>query len=100
MLLATGGPLGLRTQGPLRELFLDMTGADARPIDRSEFDIRYTMANTWNEFMSLQQPNSSNWANQELDEQADSISLRLKVPWPFAPHVWTAVKGKLTDHCA
>src|SRR5256885_17245455 len=96
MLLATGGPLGLRTQGPLRELFLDVTGAEARPIDRAQLDVRYTMANSWNEFMSIQRPNSSIWANQELDEQADSVSLRLRVPWPFAPAVWTSVEWKLT----
>lgn len=98
LLLATGGPLGLRTQGPLRELFLDVTGADARPIDRPEIDLRYSIANSWNEPMALQRPNSSDWANQELDEQADSLSLRLKVPWPFLPWVWTAVEWKLTEH--
>ena len=53
VLLATGGPLGLRTQGPLRELFLDMTAADAWPIDRPEIDVRWTMANTWNEPMKI-----------------------------------------------
>jgi hypothetical protein len=95
-LLATGGPLGLRTQGPLRELFLDITGADARPIDRPEIDLRYSIANTWNEPMALQR--GSDWANQELDEQADSLSLRVKAPWPFAPWIWTAVEWKLTEH--
>ena len=96
LLLATGGPLGLRTQGPLRELFLDVTGADARPIERPEIDLRYSIANTWNEPMSLQR--GSDWANQELDEQADSLSLRVKVPWPFFKSVWTSVEWKLTEH--
>jgi hypothetical protein len=33
-------PLGLRTQGPLRELFLDLTGADARSLASPELDDR------------------------------------------------------------
>ena len=67
VLLATGGPLGLRTQGPLRELFLDVTGADARPIERPDFDIRWSVANTWNEQMGLQRGDAR--ATQLLDEQ-------------------------------
>ena len=46
-------PLGARTQGPLRELFLDVTGADARSLAAPELDLRYTVANTWNEQMVL-----------------------------------------------
>jgi Protein of unknown function (DUF3187) len=96
LLIAVGGPLGLRTQGPLRELFLDITGADARPIERPEIDVRWSVANTWNEGMSLQR--GDQWAAQTLDEQADSIALRLRAPWPGFPKVWTAVEWKLTEH--
>src|SRR5207253_2271580 len=96
VLLATGGPLGLRTQGPLRELFLDMTGADARPIDRPEIDVRWTMANTWNELMTLQRGSDS--AEQELDEQADALTLLLKAPWPGFTNVWTSIEWKVTEH--
>ncbi|MGZ6125686.1 MAG: DUF3187 family protein [Myxococcales bacterium] len=96
LVIAVGGPLGLRTQGPLRELFLDVTGADARPIDRPELDVRWTVANTWNEAMALQR--GSQWANQTLDEQADSIALRVRAPWPWFPKVWTALEWKLTEH--
>jgi len=46
-------PLGLRTQGPLRELFLEVTGADARSLPAPELDVRYTIANTWNEPMKV-----------------------------------------------
>lgn len=95
-LLAAGGPLGLRTQGPLRELFLDMTGADARPIARPELDLRWTMANSWNEPMQLRR--GAETAVQELDEQADSLALRLKAPWPWAPRIWTSFEWKLTEH--
>jgi hypothetical protein len=96
VLLAAGGPLGLRTQGPLRELFLDVTGADARPIERTELDLRWTMANTWNEQMTLQR--GSERARQLLDEQADSLTLRVRTPWPRYPNVWTAVEWKITEH--
>jgi hypothetical protein len=95
-LLAAGGPLGLRTQGPLRELFLDMTGADARPIARPELDVRWTVANTWNEPMELTRGASK--ADQELDDQADSLSVRFKAPWPWTARVWTSLEWKLTEH--
>ncbi|MGZ6142681.1 MAG: DUF3187 family protein [Myxococcales bacterium] len=97
-LLATllAGPLGLRTQGPLRELFLDMTGADARPIERPELDLRWSVANTWNEFMTLSR--GDQLARQELDEQADSLSLRVAAPWPWARRVSTALEWKITEH--
>ncbi len=96
VLVAAGGPLGLRTQGPLRELFLDVTGADARPIARPELDVRWTIANTWNQQMSLQRGPQS--AAQMLDEQADSLALRLKAPWPAFPRAWSAIEWKLTEH--
>jgi hypothetical protein len=95
-LLAAGGPMGLRTQGPLRELFLDMTGADARPIERPDFQIRWTVANTWNEQMTLQRGDAR--ATQMLDEQADSLMFQVKVPWPGLPGVWTALEWKITEH--
>jgi hypothetical protein len=96
VLLAAGGPLGLRTQGPLRELFLDVTGADARRIDRTEIDVRWTIANTWNELMTLQR--GSEKASQLLDEQADALTLRVRAPWPHVPEVWTALEWKITEH--
>jgi len=94
-LLTASGPLGLRTQGPLRELFLDMTSADARPIDKPELDVRWSFANTWNEPMTLQR--GADQANQALDEQADALTVRVKAPWPGLP-VWTALEWKLTQH--
>ena len=96
LLIASGGPLGLRTQGPLRELFLDVTGADARPIVRPELDVRWSIANTWNEPMTLQ--HGGVLATQTLDEQADSLALRLKAPWPGIPRVWSSLEWKLTQH--
>jgi uncharacterized protein DUF3187 len=95
-LLAVSGPLGLRTQGPLRELFLDITSADARPIEKPELDVRWSFANTWNEPMTLQR--GSDQASQVLDEQADALTVRYKTPWPGFPSAWTALEWKLTQH--
>jgi hypothetical protein len=96
LIVAAGGPLGLRTQGPLRELFLDMTAADARPIDRPDLDIRYSMANTWNDTMVLLHGRAS--AVLGLDEEADSLALRVRAPWPRLSRVWTALEWKVTEH--
>lgn len=94
-------PLGLRTQGPLRELFLDMTGADARSIERPELDVRYSVANTWNEPMTLLR--GPDVAQQEMDEQADSVAVRARTPWsrwlgPAWARFSTAIEGRLTLH--
>jgi hypothetical protein len=88
--------MGLRTQGPLRELFLDITGADARPLEKPELDVRWSFANTWNEPMRLGR--GSQRASQFLDEQADSLAVRLRAPWPGYPKIWSAVEWKLTGH--
>jgi len=94
-------PLGARTQGPLRELFLDMTGADARSLAAPELDVRYTIANTWNEQMTVTDGRSP--VTQELDEQADSLAVRYRAPWsralgPSFARVSTALEGRLTLH--
>ena len=90
------GPLGLRTQGTLRELFLDVIAADARPIAAPELDLRWALANDWNEPMQLVRGRDT--AYQFLDEQADSLTASYKAPWPRLPWVWTAIEGRLTEH--
>jgi len=94
-------PLGTRTQGPLRELFLDVTAADARQSQSSELELRYSIANTWNEPMSV--GHGPSISSQEMDEQADSLTVRYRTPWSrwlgekfdaFA----TTVEGRLTLH--
>jgi Protein of unknown function (DUF3187) len=94
-------PLGLRTQGTLRELFLDVTSADARSLPAPELDVRYTIANVWNEQMTVRAGPSAN--TQVLDEQADSIAVRWRTPWsrvlgPSFARVWTAIEGRFTVH--
>ena len=94
-------PLGTRTQGPLRELFLDVTSADARAPDSSELELRYSVANTWNEPMSVARGPSI--ASQEMDEQADSLAVRYRAPWsrflgPRFARFATSVEGRITVH--
>jgi hypothetical protein len=107
------GPLGLRTQGTLRELFLDVTGADARAVERPSLELRYTVSNVWNEAMDLSRHGDR--AQQELDEQADALGVKLTLPWsaiggegpalllpgsarPLFQRLSTAVELKLTEH--
>jgi hypothetical protein len=94
-------PLGLRTQGPLRELFLDLTGSDARSLAAPELDVRYSIANSWNEPMMLTE--GSHLATQEMDEQADSITIRVRTPWSRffgrgLRRLSTAVEARATLH--
>jgi hypothetical protein len=73
------GPLGVRTQGTLRELFLDPIILDARPIDRFQLDLRWAVANAWSIPTSFTQgaQTSQIWT----DEQADSLTVRVGIPW-------------------
>jgi len=94
-------PLGTRTQGPLRELFLDVTAADARRSESSELTLRYSIANSWNEAMSIARGPSI--SSQEMDEQADSLTVRYRAPWsrwlgPKLAAFSTTVEGRFTVH--
>jgi hypothetical protein len=79
------GPLGLRIQGPLREMFLDPILFDARPLEgtRPVLDVRWGMANSWNLPMQVFQTSgtSATIVDQFLDEQADTITASLRAPW-------------------
>jgi hypothetical protein len=72
-------PLGLRTQGTLRELFLDVVGQDARPSQQLALDVRYSLANDWGMPTTLHRGDAT--VVQLLDEQADSISISARLPW-------------------
>ena len=109
---ADHGPLGLRTQGTLRELFLDVTIADARAVERPLLELRYTVSNVWNEAMDLSRREDR--AHQELDEQADALGIKLTLPWsaigdgpavhlpgsarPLFQRLSTAAEVRLTEH--
>ena len=75
------GPLGLRIQGVLRELFLDPVLLDARPLARPVVELRYAIANSWNLPMRLVQGPAE--VDQFFDEQADSLTASARAPWSF-----------------
>jgi hypothetical protein len=66
-----------------------------------ELDVRYSVANTWNERMTLSR--GGRGAAQELDEQADSIAVHVRAPWsrwlgPEYRRLSTSIEGRATLH--
>ena len=108
----THGPLGVRTQGTLRELFLDLVLFDGRALTAPALDVRWTIANTWNAPMLANR--GADQAIQFLDEQADALTLRARAPWstllgegprdlpgsarPLFARLSTALEWRLTLH--
>lgn len=74
-------PLGLRTQGTLRELFLDVVAGDARPQTAVLFEVRWAMANDWGGDLPSVFQRGAESVVHDLDEQADSLTLTARVPW-------------------
>jgi hypothetical protein len=72
-------PLGVRTPGTLRELFLDVTLSDARAPRRITSDLRWSAANTWSTPTVVTRGGRS--ARIWTDEQADSLTFAPRVPW-------------------
>jgi len=98
----SSGPLGVRTQGTLRELFLDMPLADARAGDAPELELRWSMANEWSAPTLLGR--GGRQVELQTDEQADALGVTLRLPWrrvlerPWAARLWTEVEARLTLH--
>ncbi|WP_248346035.1 DUF3187 family protein [Anaeromyxobacter paludicola] len=71
-------PLGLGTDGTIRELFLDMPIADAR-APRAGLDVRWSMANDWS--APTYAASGAKLVEIQTDEQSDSLTLSLRAPW-------------------
>ena len=78
-------PLGVRTPGTFRELFLDVTSADARAPRAAEWDARWLLANDWSTPTTLVR--AGRRVQLRSDEQADALSLTVRLPW------WSAEEG-------
>jgi hypothetical protein len=73
------GPLGVRTPGSLRDLFLDVVQWDARAVPALRLDVGWAMANDWSTPTTLTRDGQV--VQVRLDEQADSLTAALRVPW-------------------
>jgi len=99
------GPLGVRTPGTLRDLFLDVVQWDARAVTALRLDVGWTMANDWSTPTTLTR--SGVVVQVRLDEQSDSLSASFRLPWgvvlgaadgSFARRLATALELRGTWH--
>ncbi|HZZ85470.1 MAG TPA: DUF3187 family protein [Anaeromyxobacteraceae bacterium] len=101
-------PLGLGTDGTIRELFLDMPIADAR-APRAGLEVRWSMANDWS--TPTYAASGAKVVLIQTDEQSDSLAFTLRVPWsrllgpgpaagarPLFERLSTTVDWRLTQH--
>ncbi len=99
----SSAPLGARTQGTLRDLFLDVTLADARSAAGPVLELRWSLANDWSVPTLLTRGGRE--VQLQTDEQADALGISFRLPWstflgdrPWAARLWTAVETRLTLH--
>lgn len=99
------GPLGLRTPGTVRDLFLDVVLWDARAVEAPRLELCWAMANDWSTPTRLERGTES--AVVWLDEQADSLSASIRIPWgvvagapegSFARRLASALELRATLH--
>lgn len=98
-------PLGVRTPGTLRDLFLEVTQWDARAQPALRLDVGWATANDWSTPTTLVREGRS--VEVRLDEQADSLVAALRVPWgvvlgspegSFLRRLATALELRATVH--
>jgi hypothetical protein len=100
---AAQGPLEQRTPGTLRDLFLEMVPWDARELP-GRLRVGWAVANDWSTPTTI--ANGARTATLQLDEQADSLEVSLRLPWiaaaPGGPawlrRVASALDARVTWH--
>ncbi len=99
------GPLGVRTPGTLRDLFLDVVAWDARAVPATRLDVGWAMANDWSTPTTLARDGRQ--VQVRLDEQADSLTAAFRLPWgvvlgapegAFVRRLATALEIRATVH--
>jgi len=99
------GPLGARTPGTLRDLFLDVVHWDAREVAALRLDVGWSMANDWSTPTTLTR--GERLVDVRLDEQSDSLTAAFRLPWgvvlgapegSFARRLATALELRVTWH--
>ena len=102
---APEGPLELRTPGTLRDLFLDVVLWDARAVALPRLVLSWSVANDWSTPTTLTRGGRA--VLVQLDEQADSLDVSLRVPWSalagagegsWTRRVATALELRATAH--
>jgi hypothetical protein len=100
---ALDAPLGVGTPGTLRQLFLDVTGADARAPGAAGVDVRWSLANDWSTPTTLVRGNRR--VEVRTDEQCDALALGVRFPWgrregasPLLARFSTTVTARLLAH--
>jgi hypothetical protein len=95
-------PLGVGTPGTLRQLFLDVTAADARAPGPLALDLRWALANEWSTPTALVR--GERVVQLRTDEQLDALQLAASVPWarlgasPLLARGSTTVAARLYAH--
>jgi len=84
------GPLGVRTPGIFRDLFLDMPLVDARGVSGGgRLELRWWFANDWSTPTRLTRGDRVVWVQH--DAQTDVLQLSATVPWArLGPEPWLA----------
>jgi hypothetical protein len=72
-------PLGIGTPGPVRQLFLDPTLADARSVSTPSVSIRLETVNSWSVPTRLARGDQIVLAR--MDVQSDQMALAARIPW-------------------
>ena len=73
------GPLGVRTPGTLRDLFLDVVQWDARAVTALRLELGWSIANDWSTPTRLTRDGLL--VEVRLDEQSDSLTASVRLPW-------------------
>jgi hypothetical protein len=76
---AITAPLGGGTPGPIRQLFLDPTLADARAVGSRSFALRLETANSWSVPTVVMRGGRT--VAVQLDVQADGLLFAARLPW-------------------
>jgi hypothetical protein len=95
-------PLGVTTPGPIRQLFLDPTIADARAVSRAGLQLRLETANSWS--VPTVMVRGADTMKVQNDVQADGLVVSGVIPWSLGAagagwrdRIATTVGWRLTE---
>jgi hypothetical protein len=99
---ASDAPLGVRSDGLFRTLFLDPILADARPRPGPALDVRWSGSNTWSTPTRVLRGDQV--AEVSADQQTDALTISGRAPWsalaggpPWLARGSSALEWRLTQ---